>query len=259
MTASTASTASTVQSESAIRQRLATVQEQIGAAARSAGRSPDGVRLVVVTKGQPLHVVESAIRAGARILGENYAEEAAQKIEAVRRGPSSGGLVEWHMIGHVQGRKAKLVAHYFDMIHSLDSVKLAQRLNSLAEELERRLPVLLEFNVGGEPGKHGWAAAETAAWPRLLADVETVANLANLQVRGLMAMPPLASTPEDSRRFFRLLRQLQGYLADKVAAADWAELSMGTSTDFSVAVEEGATLVRVGEALLGPRPSRETA
>jgi hypothetical protein len=144
------------------------------------------------------------------------------------------------------------------MIHSVDSVTLAQRLNSLGEGMGRPLAVLLEFNVGGEPGKHGWGAADPAAWPQLLADMETVVNLAHLHVRGLMTMPPLAATPEDSRRFFDLLRQLQGYLVENVTGADWTELSMGTSSDFTVAVEEGATLVRVGEAILGPRITRET-
>jgi PLP dependent protein len=251
-------TATTVELQSAIRQRLAGVRAQIENAARRAGRSPDSIRLVVVTKGQPLHVVEAAMEAGARILGENYADEAVTKIGAARGRASKLGGVEWHMIGHIQGRKAGLVAHNFDLIHSLDSVKLARRLDALAVDLGRRIPVLLEFNVGAESGKCGWDAADRATWLRLLDEVGAVALLPNLEIRGIMTMPPLAAVPEDSRRYFRLLRDLRGYLSENLDRVEWSELSMGTSTDFAVAVEEGATLVRVGEAVLGPRPPRET-
>ena len=254
-----------------IRRRHAQVLEGIAAAARRAGRSSDAVRLVVVTKSQPLRVVEAAVEAGIQILGENYAEEAVAKIRALREVPietslrnapmpsAAGGAsgVEWHMIGHVQGRKAKLVAQYFDLIHSLDSVGLAERLDRLAAEIGRELPVLLEFNVGGEAEKSGWEAREESAWPVLLSDVEAIAGFSNLKVRGLMTMPPLSSAPEDARIYFRRLRKLQEFLAARIPKAAWGELSMGTSADYAVAVEEGATLVRVGEAILGARPPRE--
>jgi PLP dependent protein len=251
--------ATTVELQSAIRRRLGLVREQIDTAARGAGRSPDSVRLVVVTKGQPMHVVQAAIDAGAHILGENYAEEAVSKISAVQGGTGSAPRVEWHMIGHIQGRKAKLVAANFELIHSLDSPKLALKLDGLAAELGRRIPALLEFNVGGEPGKHGWKAAEPDAWHMLLDDIAIVGGLPHLEIRGLMTMPPLAAVPEDSRRYFRLLRDLRDYLSANVPGVDWSELSMGTSSDFIVAVQEGATLVRVGEAIVGSRHSRETA
>jgi hypothetical protein len=244
--------------QSAIHERLGQVQQRIDAAARRAGRSLDSVRLVVVTKARPLTVIQATIAAGARILGENYAEEAAAKIEAVRSSAGGNDSVEWHMIGHIQGRKARLVAPYFHLIHSLDSLALARRLDSLAADLSRRIPVLLECNVGGEPAKHGWDAADRADWPRLSLDLASVVGLPHLQVRGLMTMPPLAAAPEDSRPHFVALRELQAYLALSIPGADWSELSMGTSADFSVAVEEGATLVRIGEAIVGPRSSRET-
>jgi pyridoxal phosphate enzyme (YggS family) len=254
-----------------IRERYAQVQDSIEASARKAGRSPNSVRLVVVTKSQPLPVVQAALEAGARILGENYADEAVAKIEALQgtlKPPAYGDptkspvspkplSVEWHMIGHVQTRKAKLVARHFALVHSVDSVRLAERLNQLAGDLGRRLDVLLEFNVGGEVGKSGWAAAEEAAWPRLLDEAGAVASLPNISVRGLMTMPPLTVNPEDARQYFRKLPKLRDFLSGRVEEADWSELSMGTSADFSVAVEEGATLVRVGEAILGPRPARE--
>ena len=168
------------------------------------------MRLVVVTKGQPLQVVEAAVQAGARILGENYAEEATAKIDALHSSSIDAGGVQWHMIGHVQARKAKLVAPHFDLIHSVDSLKLARKLDALAAELGRPISVLLECNVGGETGKHGWDAANQAKWSELLGEIQAVGALSHLNIRGLMTMPPLAAEPEDSRRFFRLLRRIAG-------------------------------------------------
>ncbi len=249
--------ASTADLKSIIRERLLRAQDQINEAVGRAGRSQDSVRLVVVTKAQPLRVVEAVIEAGARILGENYPEEAVAKIEAVRSSSAVGGL-EWHMIGHLQGRKARLVAPHFDLIHSLDSVRLAKRLDGLAANLGRRIPVLLECNVGGEGSKQGWAAADKRGWPGLLEELAFVTSLPHLNVRGLMTMPPLAAAPEDSRPHFRLMRALRAFLAENISGADWNELSMGTSADFAVAIEEGATLVRIGEAIVGRRTSRET-
>jgi PLP dependent protein len=244
-----------------IRERLARVAETIADAARKGGRSREPVRLVVVTKTQPPEIVRAAIEAGARILGENYAEEAAEKIETLRptllavTGAGRGSAVEWHMIGHVQSRKAKLIPPYFALVHSVDSLKLAERLNHVSAELKRQLPVLLEFNVGGESAKHGWPASSEKLWPKLLPEIQLVADLPNLVLRGLMTMPPLSTDPESARSYFRSLRRLRDFLAAKVPRADWRELSMGTSTDYRVAVEEGATLVRVGQAILGPRPA----
>jgi len=138
-----------------IRERYQDTLERITAAARASGREPASVRLVVVTKAQPLEVVQAAVQAGARILGENYPEESVSKVLAVE--PEIG--VEWHMIGHVQSRKARLVIEHFDLLQSLDSLKLAERLNRMAVEAGRVLPVMLEFNVGGEESKFGWTAA----------------------------------------------------------------------------------------------------
>jgi len=208
------------------------------------------VRLVVVTKGQPLEVVRAAVEAGARTLGENYAEEAAEKIMHLK----SQSDVEWHMIGHVQSRKARLVAEHFALCHSLDSLKLARRLDSFAAEHGRILPVLLECNVGGEAGKYGWNARDESRWEGLVPEAEAVAGLAHLRVRGLMTMPPLGADPQAARPYFERLRRLRDFLAERLPQAGWAELSMGTSADYEAAVEEGATLVRVGQAILGPRP-----
>jgi pyridoxal phosphate enzyme (YggS family) len=161
------------------------------------------------------------------------------------------------MIGHIQSRKASLVVQNFALVHSLDSQRLALRLNNSAVELGRKPPVLLEFNLSGEKSKHGWEASDDSMWPDLLSDVNAIAILSNLKVRGLMTMPPLSTDPEAARTYFRQLRRLRDFLSKRVPQAEWGELSMGTSADFAVAVEEGATLVRIGQAILGPRPDAE--
>src|SRR5215216_2437888 len=232
-----------------IRENYFKTLNQIADAAHKSNRSPNNIRLVVVTKSQPVEVAQAAIEAGVQILGENYPEEGVMKIQSL----SEQSGVEWHMIGHVQSRKARLVADHFALLHSLDSLKLAQRLNRFAAERDHVLPVLLEFNVGDEESKAGWSAADEARWETLFPEVSSILDLSNLSVHGLMTMPPLEPDPEDSRRFFQRLRQLRDRLASQFPQADWRELSMGTSADYPVAVEEGATLVRVGTAIVGAR------
>ena len=235
-----------------IRENYQSTLEQISRAARKSSRNPDDIRLVVVTKSQPMEVAQAAIEAGVRILGENYPEEGVTKIQSLHG--QSG--VEWHMIGHVQSRKARLVVDHFALLHSLDSPKLAQRLNRFADESNRILPVLLEFNVGGEESKSGWDASDESLWDALLPEIRSILDLPNLSIRGLMTMPPLGTDSEESRRFFIQLRLLRDHLEKQFPQADWRELSMGTSADYAVAVEEGATLVRVGTAIVGARKSK---
>ncbi|HEX7975684.1 MAG TPA: YggS family pyridoxal phosphate-dependent enzyme [Anaerolineales bacterium] len=226
------------------------VLERIARAAQSAGRAPDSVRLVVVTKGHPAQSAREAIEAGAKLLGENYAEEGVAKKQALLE----AAPVEWHMIGHVQSRKARLVCENFAWVHSLDSGKLADRLDTFAGELGRVLPVLLECNVSGEETKHGWPSWQPETWPALLPGAARLASLPNLKVRGLMTMAPYLPDPELARPYFRRLRLLQEYFARNIPGADWSELSMGMSGDFEAAIQEGATLVRIGTAIMGPRP-----
>ena len=234
-----------------IHQRHLEILDRIRAAEQKAGRPPCSARLVVVTKSQPLETIRAALEAGIHILGENYPEEAIEKVKAI-----PGTDVEWHMIGHVQGRKANLIPGNFALMHSLDSLRLATRLDRFAAQAGQSLPVLLEFNVGEEEGKFGWAASDEAHWDALSPDIDMVLKSGNLQVRGLMTMPPLFENPERTRPYFQKLRRLRDHLVQKFPAADWSELSMGTSVDFEAAVEEGATLVRVGTAIVGPRPSK---
>ena len=234
---------------SPIRERYQRVLGQIADATARSGREAGSVRLVVVSKSQPLEVVRAAIAAGASILGENYAEEAVAKISAL---PETA--VEWHMIGHVQSRKADLVSGAFSMLHSLDSIKLARRLDQSCEELHRLLPVLLEVNISGEQSKFGFPAWDDNHWLDLQPAFEQIMAFPRLCLRGLMTMPPFFADPEQTRPYFQQLHRLQFFLREHLPQADWTELSMGTSADFIAAIEEGATYVRVGQAILGPRP-----
>ena len=233
-----------------IRERYIKIQAQIVDATRIAGRVPESVQLLVVTKKQPVSVIEAAIAADVKIFGENYPEEAVSKQQVLK----IGNKVEWHMIGHVQSRKARLVAEHFALLHSLDSLKLARRLDRFAAEFGRKLPVLLEFNVGGEGSKFGWQASDESLWDNFLPDLEALLALENLEVQGLMTMPPFFGDAELARPYFRQLRGLRDYLSVLYPQVKWEQLSMGTSGDFQVAIEEGATIVRVGQAILGSRP-----
>ena len=232
-----------------IRERYLSTLDKISTSAKKAGRNPEAVKLVVVTKAQPVEVAQASIEAGAKILGENYAEEGVTKIQSLR----NFSAVEWHMIGHVQSRKAQLVAENFNFTHSLDSIKLAKRLSRFCSDAKKTLPVLLEFNVGGEESKSGWNAFDESRWNELLVDVNEVMTLPNLQIRGLMTMPPIGEMAEFSRPFFQKLKRLQEFFIKQIPQADFSELSMGTSLDYEVAIEEGATFVRVGTAIVGER------
>ncbi len=238
---------------SIILSRYETVREKIFNSARAFGRQPNDIRLVVVTKMHRLTTVQAALGAGIRDLGENYAEEAVEKIKLI-------GAVQdlsWHMIGHIQSRKADLVAQNFAFVHSLDSIKLAIRLDRFAGEAGRKMPVLIECNVGGETTKTGFPVFDDSNWDHLYTEVEKISELPNLEIRGLMTMPPFYLDAEKTRPFFRKLQKLSGHLARRLPNVRWSELSMGTSTDYWVAVEEGATIVRVGTAILGDRSSQD--
>jgi PLP dependent protein len=232
-----------------IRSKLENIHERIDRAASACGRDPASIRLVVVTKAQPVEIAQAAVLAGASILGENYPEEALPKIEALKGGKS----VEWHMIGHLQSRKARIVAGYFDLLHSLDSVKLAEKLNRLLVDQDRKLRVLLEVNVGEEETKYGWPGAQKSQWQALLPVVDEIRRFQQLKISGLMTMPPLFEEAEKSRPYFQRLQVLREFLSEQFPDESFDELSMGTSVDFETAIREGATFVRIGQAIVGPR------
>lgn len=223
---------------------------QIQDTVEKSGRDVGEVGLVVVTKGHAIAQIQEVIEAGAVRLGENYVEEAAEKIQAL----AAYDQIEWHMIGHVQSRKAKQVCEQFAWVHSVDRMKVATRLNTFAAEEGRILPVLLECNVSGEQSKFGWNAQTELDWQARLNDFKELLQLKNLRVCGLMTMAPFFEDEELARPFFRKLRRLQGYLREELSDANWDELSMGMSGDFNVAIQEGATILRIGTAIMGPRP-----
>jgi hypothetical protein len=228
---------------SQIAENLARVRERMEAAARRSGRDPESVRLVAVSKTADAERVRQAIEAGAKILGENYVQEAQKKIDVL------GHEIAWHFIGHLQTNKAKVAAGLFDFIHSVDSLNLARELGRRAKLQEKVLPVLLEVNLAGEVTKFGAQEKEIF----LLA--EKLSGMEGIEVKGLMTMPPFFEDPEASRPYFVELRKMGERLArEKIPGISMEELSMGMSNDFEVAVEEGATLVRVGTAIFGPRP-----
>ncbi len=231
-----------------IQENYQRARENIAQAAQSVARRPETVKLVVVTKGHPLEVAQAVVTAGARFLGENYAEQAVPKIEALADHP-----IEWHMIGHVQSRKAKLVSEHFAWVHSVDRLKIARRLNDFAAEFERRLPILLECNVSSEELKFGWQTWDEKRWSEFADAIIPLMELPNLEVRGLMTMPPFDPDPEKSRPYFKKLCRLRDFLMTQYPQANWSELSMGMSGDYEVAVQEGATIVRVGTAIVGSR------
>ncbi|MBS1250789.1 MAG: Pyridoxal phosphate homeostasis protein [Chloroflexi bacterium] len=231
-----------------IQNNLKQVREKMTAAARSVGRDPDSIRLVVVTKGHSAVIVKYVVEAGVHTIGESYVKEAAFKIDLL-----GDYDIEWHMIGHIQSGKARHVAANFAYVHSLDRLELAQDLNKAAGEFSRHLPVLLECNVSGEETKHGWPAWDEERWPRLEEEIAPVMKMENLRVEGLMTMAPYHPDPENSRPYFQRLRRLRTYLTEAFPTHDLAELSMGMSGDYEVAIQEGATMIRIGTAIVGPR------
>lgn len=239
--------------ETSIRANYGTIQERVSKAAASIGKPLDSICTVVVSKLQPPEVIRAAYAAGIRSFGENYPQEAEQKIVGLMDLQD----ITWHMIGHIQSRKSPIIAHHFQMIHSVDSVAHARKLDSALAAEKKTMLALLEMNVGGEESKSGWNASSPEDWERLLPEVDELLNLPCLKVQGLMAMPPLAELPEQSRPFFSKLRRMQEYFNQQFSARPFTILSMGTSADFEVAIQEGATIVRIGQAILGQRPKQD--
>jgi PLP dependent protein len=226
-----------------IRLRLEGIREQIVRAAASSGRSSDTVALLAVTKGHGVETIRNAARAGLSLFGENRVAEGVAKIEALR-GQLPGAV--WKLIGPLQTNKVKAALQCFQSVESLDRERLVERLERFLAAEGRTLPVLLEINLGGESAKSGARPEEAEALAR------AAVSSAHLDVRGLMAIPPFTEDPEAARPWFRRLRELRDRLSDHLGRP-LPELSMGMSHDFTVAVEEGSTEVRIGTALFGPR------
>jgi pyridoxal phosphate enzyme (YggS family) len=225
---------------SEIAENLRQVREKIAQAATRVGRALQDIKLIVVTKTVTIERIREALEAGVAIVGENYVQEARRKIEAIGHG------IQWHFIGHLQVNKAKHAVRFFDLIHAVDSYALAAELDKRGAMVGKVVNCLIEVNLSGEGTKFGIRherAAELA---------HAMSGLKNIALKGLMTMPPYADVAEASRSYFIALRELRGTIEEK-EGIPLPELSMGMSTDFAVAIEEGATMVRIGRAIFGER------
>ena len=233
-----------------IAENLAAIHERIARAAGKVGRNPDDIALMAVTKTQRASRILEAYEARQRLFGENRVQEFEEKFAALEKLRGAQEPARFHMIGHLQSNKAAKAAEIFHAVDSVDSEKLARRLNAAAEGLSKTLDVLVEINIGGEKAKSG-IAPESAELEEILAGA---AQWTNLRIRGLMAVPPFTEDPEAARPHFRRLRELRDRLAARqLPAVGLDQLSMGMSHDFEVAIEEGSTCVRIGTAIFGER------
>jgi hypothetical protein len=225
-----------------IKENLERVKDKIEKTTIKAARDPQTVRLVVVSKTVGVERIQEAIEAGVTILGENYVQEARDKIARL------GQSVSWHFIGHLQINKAKYAVDLFDMIHSVDRIDLAREINRIGEKKGKTIPALIQVNISGEESKHGIDK------DGLIQLISEVIKLKNISVRGLMTMPPYFDDPEMARPYFKVLREFNDEINRRFKGeVDLQELSMGMSNDFEIAIEEGATLVRIGTAIFGER------
>ena len=219
---------------------LETIRQRIRTACERAGRNPDSVTLLAVTKTQPPEIVKAAAELGLLLFGENKVQEAKVKI------PLCPGKLRWHFIGHLQSNKCRDAVELFKMIQSVDSLSLAQEINKRSEQASRTMPVLLEVNVAGEASKFGYRPEQ------LLAELKELNALPRIEIHGLMTVPPWSAEAEKARPHFRRLREIKAQ-CEQILGAPLPDLSMGMSGDFEIAIEEGATLVRVGSALFVER------
>ena len=232
-----------------IQDRYRLVNERIENSCRQAGRKRDDVKLIVVTKGHDSASIIEVVKAGAAILGENYPEETVKKIKEI------GSQVNptWHMIGHLQSRKIKLMYPSFTCIHSIDSLELARKLDRFYEEKNAAVDVLLEVNIAGEESKFGFDAVTASRRDALWTTFESILKLSHLRPVGLMTMPPYADEPTQNEACYNLCYEFCRTIREKSGLKEFCQLSMGTSVDFENAVKCGATFVRVGEAIMGKR------
>ena len=224
----------------------AAIQQRIQAACDRADRDAQSVMLLAVSKTHPAEAIDEAVRSGQIFFGENKVQEAKAKI------PASPGRARWHFIGHLQSNKVRDAVELFEMIQSVDGLGLAQEISKRCEQASKEIPVLLEVNLAGESSKFGYNPE------RLLAELKQLNSLPRIAVQGLMTIPPFSTDPEKSRPHFQRLRELKSRCED-LLGAPLPHLSMGMSGDFEIAIEEGATIIRVGTALFGPRKARLNA
>jgi pyridoxal phosphate enzyme (YggS family) len=233
--------------EQSVEDRLRVVRQQIAESAERSQRSAEEIKIVAITKGQPVEAIRAALGLGLNLIGENRVEEALEKQSLL-----VDADIDWHMVGHIQSRKAVDIPGHFVYVHSIDRMKIAQRINRFAHDQDIILPVLLECNVSGEATKSGWACYNPKDWSGVVNDFQEILKFPALRVRGLMTMAPWVQDHSILRATFQNLRNLREYMTE-VLEYRLPELSMGMSDDYQIAIEEGATMVRLGRALFGPR------
>jgi len=227
------------------------VVDSINNCASKVGRSSDLIRIVAVTKFQPVDRILQAIEAGVTNLGENYAAQAAEKIKLI-----TNEKIQWHMIGHIQSRKAELVVDNFDYIHTIDSLKIARKISDKAIALGKRIDCLVELNIANEETKSGYLVNEGVSYEQFREELSLMRDLSGIRLNGLMAMPPVDIQTDMSIKYFNKVREILEESAKLVGQNPWKELSMGTSSDYRSAIECGSTIVRIGTSIFGERIER---
>jgi PLP dependent protein len=235
--------------EDQIDKKYKEVCNKISEAAWRSNRKPEEIKIIVVTKKQPLEKIQAAINVGIKVFGENYPEEAELKIQHI----TNNSEIEWHMIGHLQSRKIPIVCNYFSYLHSLDSLQHAMKLDQFLDTMGKKMLCLLEFNLANEQAKSGWKVGDMDELNNILPDIDTIYNLQKIKILGLMAMPPLSHDPARTRSYAVKLRKIRDQLTKIFPVMKLDQLSIGTSSDYQIAIEEGSTMVRIGEAILGAR------
>lgn len=219
------------------------IKNEITNSADKAGRKPEGITIIGVSKRQSIETIKNGIKAGIKTFGENYIKEAVSKIETI-----DNDTLSWHFIGHLQSNKAKFAVKYFDLIHSVDTIKLATEINKQAKKINKKQDVLIQINISDEESKSGINADEAS----LLA--KEISLLENIRLKGIMGMPPFSNDPENARKYFIKLKEIKDYIEKQdIPFITMGHLSMGMSQDYKVAIEEGSTMVRIGTKLFGQR------
>jgi pyridoxal phosphate enzyme (YggS family) len=235
--------------EQLVRDNYLRLKDEIAVTSISCGRELGGISPVLVAKYQPVQKINAAINAGACHFAENYPEMLIPKLPEIE----GSSFIKWHMIGHIQSRKANMVMDHFDYAHSLDSLKVAERLQRRGEETDRSLIVLIEVNLGREETKNGYRIRNSEEYDIFISDIAEISKLSKMIIKGLMIMPPITQQAEESRQYFNGLRLLMEKINDENLNLHLSELSMGTSQDFRIAIEEGATMIRIGTLVFGER------
>jgi|WetSurMetagenome_2_1015567.scaffolds.fasta_scaffold171883_1 PLP dependent protein len=232
-----------------VRDNFKRLQDEIAETSTRCSRQLNEISTVLVTKYQPVQKINAAIEAGCCHFAENYPEMLIPKLEEIK----GSSCIKWHMIGHIQSRKSNLIMDHFDYVHSIDSLRIAQRLQRRGEETGRSQIGLVEINLGLEESKNGYRIGNAEEYDIFISDILEISRLSRLTIKGLMTMPPITSDGEESRKYFSSLRRLLEKLNKEIVSLHLSELSMGTSQDYKIAIEEGASMLRIGTLVFGER------